>query len=85
MGALWSLNDICGEIIMIKVLRKEQIKLNCPNCKQETNDIWICQLDSIIGKRYAYLCGNCEKLLGVSKSVISNPTQLKRQFNFALI
>lgn len=70
---------------MTKVLQKEQIKLNCPKCKQETKDIWICQMDSIIGKRYAYLCGNCEKLLGISKSVVSSSKQFKQQFSFALI
>ncbi|NWG28591.1 MAG: hypothetical protein HXY48_08665 [Ignavibacteriaceae bacterium] len=57
--------------MITKILHKESLKINCPQCKLETKDIWICQMDSVIGKRYAYLCGNCEKLLGISKNLIS--------------
>ena len=70
--------------MMTKILQKEPVKINCPQCKLETKDIWICQMDSIIGKRYAYLCGNCEKLLGISKNLISNASELKGKINFAL-
>jgi hypothetical protein len=70
--------------MMTKILQKEPVKINCPRCKLDTKDIWICQMDSIIGKRYAYLCDNCEKLLGISKNLISNPTELKGKINFAI-
>jgi transcription elongation factor Elf1 len=68
---------------MTKILQKEAIKINCPHCGVETSAAWICQLDSIIGKRYAYICGSCEKLIGISKIFISDPARLKQQFLFA--
>jgi len=68
--------------MMTKILQKEPIKLNCPQCKLETKDIWICRMDSVIGMRYAYLCGNCEKLMGISKSLISNSPELRGKIKF---
>ena len=52
--------------MMTKLLQKVNFKTVCPQCGKEINDVWICELDSIIGTRYAYLCSNCEKLLGIS-------------------
>jgi transcription elongation factor Elf1 len=63
--------------MMTKILQKEPVKINCPQCKLETKDIWICQMDSVIGMRYAYLCGNCEKLMGISKNLLPTSSLLK--------
>ena len=52
--------------MMTKLLQKEPLKTVCPHCGQEINDVWICEMKSVIGMRYAYLCSNCEKLLGIS-------------------
>jgi hypothetical protein len=52
--------------MMTKMLQKKPIKTECPHCKQEIQDAWICEMDSVIGLRYAYICSNCEKLLGIS-------------------
>ncbi len=52
--------------MMTKMLQKKPIKIKCPHCMQEIQDAWICELDSVIGLRYAYICSNCEKLLGIS-------------------
>ncbi len=79
-----SLNTIYEEDVMTKILQKEHIKMNCPHCKLEATDTWICQLDSVLGKRYAYLCSNCEKLLGISRSLISNSSELKIKINLTL-
>ena len=49
-----------------KLLEKESVKLSCPHCKTELQTAWVCKIDSFIGVRYAYLCNNCQKLLGVS-------------------
>ena len=35
---------------------------------QEIQDTWICEMDSVIGLRYAYICSKCEQLLGISTS-----------------
>jgi len=64
---LRSLNNIFGEgFVLTKLLQKEAIKVKCPHCKQEITDAWICKMESIIGIRYAYLCSNCQKLIGIS-------------------
>ena len=34
-------------------------------------------MNSVIGLRFAYICSNCEKLLGISKELISIPLQGK--------
>jgi hypothetical protein len=52
--------------MMTKMLQKKPIKIKCPHCNQETQDAWICEMDSVIGLRYAFICTNCEKLLGIS-------------------
>jgi len=52
--------------MMTKLLQKVTFKSVCPSCGKKINDVWICELDSVIGTRYAYLCTNCEKLLGIS-------------------
>ncbi|MBT8378993.1 MAG: hypothetical protein KJN64_07175 [Ignavibacteria bacterium] len=53
---------------MTKLLQRKQVKLKCPHCMQEITDTWICEMDSVIGLRYAYICTNCEKLLSISSS-----------------
>jgi len=62
---------------MTKILQKEPLKLNCPHCKLEMTDVWICEINSVIGRRFAYICSSCEKLLGISKEPIS----MFHQFN----
>jgi DNA-directed RNA polymerase subunit RPC12/RpoP len=52
--------------MMTKLLLKEEVKIRCPHCKQEISNAWICKMDSIIGMRYAYLCSNCQKLMGIT-------------------
>ncbi len=68
---------------MKKILQKEVIKINCPHCKQESTDAWICQMSTVLGVRYAYLCSNCQKFLGISKSPISTVTQTNGNIIFA--
>jgi DNA-directed RNA polymerase subunit RPC12/RpoP len=54
--------------MMTKLLQKKPLKIKCPHCMQKIQDAWICEMDSVIGLRYAYICSNCEKLLGISTS-----------------
>jgi DNA-directed RNA polymerase subunit RPC12/RpoP len=68
---------------MTKILQKEPIKINCPHCKQESTDAWICQMNTVLGMRYAYLCSNCQKFLGISKNPITTTTQINGQISFA--
>ncbi|GBD89128.1 hypothetical protein BMS3Abin03_03078 [bacterium BMS3Abin03] len=51
---------------MTKILEKRVVKLKCPHCKKEVNSAFVCKMDSVIGIRYAFLCDNCQKLIGIS-------------------
>jgi DNA-directed RNA polymerase subunit RPC12/RpoP len=66
---------------MTKILQKETIKFKCPHCKNDS-EAWICEMNSVIGLRFAYICSNCEKLLGISKSPIAIPLQGKEYRSF---
>jgi transposase-like protein len=70
-----------GEGMMTKLLQKEKVKLKCPHCKQEIVDVWICEMNSIIGMRYAYLCSNCQKLIGICSMKDSSSTKSYKSFN----
>lgn len=52
----------------------EQIKVNlvCPLCQKRISEMWIATLDSIIGIRYAYICGECKNLIRLSKEKFSS-------------
>ena len=52
---------------MTKLLEKESVLLNCPHCNEKIQTAWVCKINSFIGIRYAYLCNNCEKLIGIVK------------------
>ena len=68
--------------MMTKLLQKETIKFKCPHCKHEMSEAWICEMDSVIGLRFAYICSNCEKLLAISKKPVFIPYQLNQIRNF---
>ncbi len=63
--------------MMTKILQKESLNIRCPHCKKEIKDAWLCQIESVIGMRYAHMCSNCQKLLGISlqkeSSVLFSP------------
>jgi len=52
----------------------EQIKVNlvCPLCQKRISEMWIATLDSIIGLRYAYICGEYKNLIRLSKEKFSS-------------
>lgn len=63
------LNDI--EAQMNKEIDQIEIKTWCPICNRNVSGIWIAKLDSVIGTRYAYICGECKNLIRLSKVKIS--------------
>jgi hypothetical protein len=70
--------------LMTKLLQKEPIKIHCPHCSRDINDVWICKINSIIGTRYAYICSICEKLLGISlqkEKLITNSQRTENILN----
>ncbi len=64
--------------MMTKLLEKEKVKIKCPHCGKEADNVWICKMDSVIGVRYAFLCTRCQKLLKISekKSYINSAHSL---------
>jgi hypothetical protein len=65
---------------MTKNIEQREVSTVCPICNRFISEIWIARLDSVIGIRYAYICGECKNLLKISKEKISdfssNPTFL---------
>ena len=55
--------------MMEKILQKVKVKTYCENCKREFEEVWICEMDSIMGTRYALLCTGCQKLIGIYSSI----------------
>jgi hypothetical protein len=59
-------SNICEQNpMMTKLLEKEPVELHCQHCSRQIESAWVCKIDSFIGIRYAYLCDNCQKLLGI--------------------
>lgn len=52
---------------MTKKIEQIEISTVCPTCNNSISEIWIARLDSVIGIRYAYICGECKNLLKISK------------------
>lgn len=52
-----------------KSLQLENIKIYCKHCKKELPSVWIVKFESIIGTRYALLCTDCQKLIGIRSSM----------------
>ena len=50
---------------MEKILRKEKVRIYCKHCKREVENVWVCKMNSIIGTRYALLCAECQKWIGI--------------------
>lgn len=57
---------------MTKNIEQIEISTVCPLCNKSISEIWIARLDSVIGIRYAYICGECKNLLKISKEKISD-------------
>ena len=53
---------------MVKILKIVEAKTHCEHCNNEFDTVWLCKMESIIGTRYALLCTNCQKLIGIYSS-----------------
>jgi hypothetical protein len=52
--------------LMRKEIRKEKVNMVCPYCSKEIDIVWVCKIESVIGRRYVFFCGECQKSLGLS-------------------
>ena len=57
---------------MEKEIEKEKVHTVCPHCLKEIFSVWVCRLESIIGLRYIYFCGECQKCLGTFHEKVFN-------------
>jgi hypothetical protein len=57
---------------MTKEIEQILVNTTCPICNRIISEVWIAKLDSVIGLRYAYICGECENLLKLTKDKITN-------------
>ncbi len=53
--------------MITKQLTEEKVKIRCINCSREIDKVLICEMDSVIGMRYAFFCGLCQKFIGISE------------------
>ncbi len=67
---------------MTKNIEQIEISTVCPTCNKSISEIWIARLDSVIGIRYAYICGECKNLLKISKGKNIQIYQVTRLFYF---
>lgn len=51
---------------MIKEIEKESVSAICPHCLKDISLVWVCKIESVIGERYVFFCGECQKNLGIS-------------------
>jgi DNA-directed RNA polymerase subunit RPC12/RpoP len=57
---------------MTKSIEQIKIKLKCPGCGKEIQEVWKARLDSVIGVRYAYICIECNKLISIKNEIESS-------------
>lgn len=51
---------------MSKVLEKEKVNRDCPQCKEHVSMAWVCKLEADGLTRYIYFCPNCQKPMQIS-------------------
>ncbi len=51
---------------MLKSVQKEDVTPVCPHCERGVSEIWFRTIETMLGKRYVYMCPSCKKVLGVT-------------------
>ena len=51
---------------MNKEIEKQALTQLARYCLKEISVVWVCKIESVIGKRYVFFCGECQKNLGIS-------------------
>ena len=51
---------------MIEAQERNDIRPECPHCKQKIEKLYFQEIMGFLGKRYIYFCAMCNKVLGVS-------------------
>ena len=49
-----------------KEIEQERVNAVCTHCLKEISLVWVCKIKSVIGTRYVFFCGECQKNLGIS-------------------
>jgi hypothetical protein len=51
---------------MIELVCRDDLNPICPHCDSDIRSIWFRELTGVLGRRYLYFCGACNRVLGVS-------------------
>ena len=51
---------------MIRIVEAHDQAPICPYCETELDQVLVKKLESALGVRFLYFCGDCRKVLGVS-------------------
>ncbi len=54
--------------MITKQLTEAKVQIRCINCLNKIESVLICEMDSVIGTRYAFFCSQCQKFIGISTS-----------------
>ena len=54
--------------MITKQLTEAKVQVHCINCLHKIDSVLICEMDSVIGTRYAFFCSQCQKFIGISTS-----------------
>ncbi len=55
-----------GESVMIELEEHNEVDPLCPHCELPLRAVWYQEIRGFAGKRYAYFCSKCHKVIGIS-------------------
>lgn len=67
--------------MMTKSIEHIKVRIVCPACKKHIGELWKARLDSVIGIKVAYICIECNKLIGLNnenENLDFNPSTILR-------
>jgi uncharacterized protein with PIN domain len=51
---------------MIALEERNDVEPLCPHCEAPLRKLWFQEIRGFAGRRYAYFCSECRKVLGIS-------------------
>lgn len=51
---------------MLELEQHDEVDPLCPHCEALLRTLWFRELSGVAGRRYAYFCPRCRKVIGIS-------------------
>ena len=51
---------------MLELEQHDEVDPLCPHCNTPLRNLWFRELSGLAGRRYAYFCPHCKKVIGIS-------------------